>query len=185
MNFKTKFIKKLCLLLFVITFIPTTTSLVSTAIDIAKYGVKGIQLIIKAEKIQSNRKWKANLKNSIIEIQNSTQKIESLITTEANRIIGELSIKLDMQLLRDFIQVVDTINQCYEKKFVKYHLSTDEYQTITIEKFANEIVNDSDFKKTLDKINHFIVPKYYLNYLEYKTLFDILLDYYQIKVYIS
>ncbi|XP_034941509.1 uncharacterized protein [Chelonus insularis] len=182
---KFRYLRNFFLLSIIVFNFSSTCSFIftlSTAKDIAKYGYDGIKALMDLKKAHNDRMWKQKVTESLAEIVNSTRRIESLLTEEADRVIEELSVKIDMQAVHDFTRVVHSINERFEKKFIKYFVEDNSYQVETIQSFINETISESGFQRILHSLNSYIIPRNYLNHVPDKRLFDILLDYQKIKM---
>ncbi|XP_044595743.1 uncharacterized protein LOC123272815 isoform X2 [Cotesia glomerata] len=178
MNLK---IKSLCVLL-ILSITPSSSQINPKAlIEVAKYGWKAIQALIAIDSSVKNHKFQQDVINALDEIRQSTARIESLITDEANRIIEELKVKIDMQIVGKFVRAVFEINERFEKKFLRYFTDNDTYQPETIENYINETIYSSDFKRALARIQEYTVPNHYIPHVDEKLVFEILHDYIKIK----
>ncbi|XP_057327667.1 uncharacterized protein LOC130669025 [Microplitis mediator] len=182
MNSKIQFFVPLCVLLILITSSSVSGELNPEAlIKVAEYAWKAIEAIIGKYSEMENNKFQQDVIDALDEIRESTARIESLITDEADRIIKELSVVINMKKVNDFVDTVFEINQRFEKKFLKYFTGNDTYQNETIENYINATINPSDFGKTLSLIRKYTVPNHYIPNVEDKRVFEILHDYIKIK----
>lgn len=147
--------------------------------QVAEVGIELIQSIIQSI---NDYQFQHNLLNSLEEISKNTNDLKILITDGFNRVIEELSVKIDRQLIYTFMVNVHKINQRFENEFENYFTGNKRYQTETIENYIKATINPSDFGKLLSSINEQTTPILYVNNLNPKTVFDVLHDYRNIKV---
>lgn len=123
------------------------------------------------------------IKESLADIMKGQKRIEKLVTKETNRVISELTTKIDLEIVKKFTVTVNFINNRYNKKFPKYSNGTDGYNSFTIGSFINETIGEeTSFKKSLDQIRELIVQTDIFSVVNDQRLFQVLLDHYKLKV---
>ncbi|KAH0564313.1 uncharacterized protein LOC123273301 [Cotesia glomerata] len=176
MNLKRQIGVFVCALL-VITITPVSGEINPEAlIKVVEFGWKAIKAILKIESFIKDNKFQDDVIDALGEIRESTARIEYLITDEADRIIRELSLKIDMQIVHKFVETVDQINERFENKFLKYFSGSETYEPETIESYINATIDESKFRKILSKIREFAVPRNFK-----PGLFEILHNYLELK----
>ncbi|CAD6229229.1 GSCOCG00012096001-RA-CDS [Cotesia congregata] len=181
MNLKIQFSASLCLFLILSGSTPISSQTIPTAvIDIAKYGWKAIQALIAIKSSINNHNFQQDVISALDEIRASNVKTEYLITTEADRIINVLSVKIDTEVVKDFIHIVYKINTRFEKQFLRYFTGNNTYENQTIDHYISTTINPNQFKKTLSLIKEYTVP-YGDNPTENKQVFEVLDEYIKLR----
>ncbi|GBP58306.1 hypothetical protein EVAR_11586_1 [Eumeta japonica] len=145
-----------------------------SALDVAQVGLKVVQAIVGVSSAITNYESQKRVKVLLEELVASSRRIESTIRTEAQRIIDELSVEINMQKVHNFKITVDDINLRYNEEFWKYFMSNITYETETIERF----VNDRDvFKQLRRSIRYATAPTNLVAGVKDDRLFEILNNY--------
>ncbi|XP_057337326.1 uncharacterized protein LOC130675575 [Microplitis mediator] len=145
---------------------------------VASIGYEAIKIIMSVISSTEESEFQQGVIDSLDNIIEQLKGPDSLIKSEADRIIEKLSVKIDMQHVYELQLVIDDINRKFDQKFVEYFKENNTYHPETINNFVHKVIHDDDFIK-VSVILDSIVPTNSLPHLRDKRLFDFLHDYLQ------